>query len=178
MPILLGVDPGVSGGLAIIAGSPGKPPRIIDCIKVPVDTTGRVDVLEVISFIQQNPPDLAIVERASAMPSIATGKGAERRGMGATSAFNFGAAVFTVRTCIVGLGIKLVQVEAQAWKKAHGLSSKDPATGLKLEQREVKELSRQKALRLFRNGERYFPLIGDHNKAESALIAAYGAMLV
>jgi len=174
--IVLGIDPGVSGGLAIIAGSPGQQPRIIDCIGVPIGGDDRVDVLAVISFIQQNPPDLAVVERASPMPSLQV-KGKERRGMGATSSFNFGAAVFSVRTCVVGLGIKLIQVEAVAWKKAHGLSSKDPATGEKLEQRHVKELSRQKALALFPNGDRYFPNIGHHNRAEAALIANYGTML-
>lgn len=177
--IVLGIDPGKSGGLAIIARSPGQPPKIVDCIDVPTDDDG-VDALAVISFIQQNPPDRCIIERVAPMPSLqdqADKPGAPRRSMGATSAFNFGGAVFTLRTCVIGLGFKLIRCETSAWKKAHGLSSKDPATGERLETRAVKELSRQKALRLFANGDRYFPNIGHHNRAEAALIAAYGAML-
>ncbi|HEY6029961.1 MAG TPA: hypothetical protein VIU44_05335 [Gaiellaceae bacterium] len=153
-------------------------PRLIACISVPAAKPGSDDLLDVdaiISFIQSEPPDEAFIERVAAMPSQDDGKGGPRRGMGATSAFNFGGAVYTLRTCVVGLGIKLTRIEPTAWKKAHGLSSKDPATGRKLEQREVKERSRQKAIALF--GERFFPNVGHHNRAEAALIANYGAML-
>lgn len=177
--IVLGIDPGKSGGLAIIATSPGKPPRIIDCIDVPTDDDG-VDALAVISFIQQNPPDRCIIERVSPMPSLpdkGDKPGAAPRSMGATGAFNFGGAVFTLRTCVIGLGFKLLKCEASAWKKVHGLSSKDPDTGARLESRVVKELGRQKALKVFPDGIKFFPNIGHHNRAEAALIAHYGSML-
>ena len=174
--IVLGIDPGKSGGLAIIAGLPMQKPRIIDCIDVPTDDDG-VDALAVISFIQQNPPDLAYIERVSPMPSLPeNSKGGRRQGMGATSAFNFGGAVFTLRTCVIGLGLRLVRIEPTQWKKFHGLSKLvDPANGARLEQRKVKEAGRQRALALFTNGAAYFPNIGHHNRAEAALIAAYGA---
>lgn len=166
--------------MALLATLPK--PRLIACISIPVARPGSDDILDVdaiISFIQSEPPDEAFIERVSPMPSIDEGvdkngkKG--RRGMGATSAFNFGGAVYTLRTCVVGLGIRLTRVEPVAWKKAHGLSSRDPATGGKLSQREVKERSRQKAIALF--GEKFFPNIGHHNRAESALIANFGRML-
>lgn len=174
--IVLGVDPGKSGGLAIIAKSPQGPPRIVDCIDVPTDDDG-VDALAVIAFLHANPPDVAIIERVSPMPST-QGQGEIRQGMGATSAFNFGGAVFTLRTCVIGMGIRLIRIEPTAWKKFHGLSGlRDPATGEKLEQRKVKEASRQKALKLFANGDRYFPNVGHHNRAEACLIALCGAAL-
>ncbi len=170
--IVLGIDPGKSGGLAIIASSP-RGPRIIDAIDVPIGKDDRVDVIAVISFVQANPPDLAVVERVSPMPSTV-----DFKGMGATSAFNYGAAVFSVRTCVIGLGIRLIQIEPTAWKKFHELSKLvDPATGEKLEKRKVKEVGRKKALGLFANGLRYFPNIGHHNRAEACLIAVYGATL-
>jgi len=173
--LLLGCDPGKSGGIALLATGPK--PRLIACISVPIAPPGSDDLLDVdaiIAFIQNEPPDEAFIERVAPMPSD-EGNGKKRRAMGATSAFNFGGAVYTLRTCIVGLGIKLTRVEPTAWKKAHGLSSKDSATGLKLDQRHVKELSRQKAIALF--GDEFFPNIGHHNRAEAALIANYGAML-
>lgn len=175
--IVLGIDPGKSGGLALISGARSQHPKIIACIKVPVAPDSSDDLLDVnaiITFIQSEPPDVAYIERVTPMPSQDDGKGGERRGMGATSAFNFGGAVYTIRTIVVGLGIRLHRCETVHWKKAHGLSSKDPVTGGKLDQRAVKELSRQKAIALF--GAEHFPLIGDHNKAEACLIANYGRM--
>lgn len=176
--IVLGIDPGKSGGLAIVKGVRGQEPKLLACISVPVAPATSHDLLDVnaiISFIQSEPPDVAYIERVAAMPSIDEGNGKKRRGMGATSAFNFGGAVYTLRTCVVGLGIRIERFEAVQWKKFYGLSSKDPATGRKLEQREVKELSRQKAISIF--GDKFFPNIGHHNRAEAALIANAGRMI-
>ena len=171
--IVLGIDPGKSGGLAMVATFPGRPPKIVDAVDVPIGADDRVDVAAVISFIQANPPDVAVVERVSPMPSTV-----DQKGMGATSAFNYGAAVFSVRTCVVGMGVRLIQIEPTAWKKFHGLSKLvDPATGERLEKRGAKEAGRQKALKLFANGDRYFPNIGHHNRAEACLIALCGAAL-
>ncbi len=173
--IVLGVDPGKSGGLAKVVLLPK--PRLIDCISVPVGKDGSDDILDVdaiLNWLQQEPPDVGFIERVSPMPSIDQTNG-KRRGMGATSAFNFGGAVYTIRTCIVGLGIKLHRVEAAAWKKTHGLSSKDE-NGRRLEQRAVKERSRQKAIAIF--GDKFFPNVGHHNRAEAALIAHHGAMIL
>lgn len=174
MAVILGIDPGKRGGLAVIAGPPF---RILACIDVPLDDDG-VDVLKVIAFIQANPPDHSFMERVSAMPSIPDEAGV-RRGMGATSAFNFGGAVFAMKACVTGLmGKKPTLIQPVSWKKYYGLSSKDPATGRKLEQREVKEASRQVALKMFREGERFFPNIGHHNRGEACLIARFGAALI
>lgn len=170
--IVLGIDPGKSGGLALVKGTLGQRPRLIKCARVPVappDSDDLLDVDAIISFVQSEPPDAAYIERVTPMPS--TDKG-ERRGMGATSAFNFGGAVYTLRTCLVGLGIPLRRVEPRAWKKLYGLSSRELFTDRKFDQREVKEQSRQKAISLF--GAEHFPRIGDHNVAEAALIANYG----
>ena len=172
--IVLGIDPGKRGGLAIIAGPPFC---ILACIDVPIDDDG-VDVLKVIAFIQANPPDHSFVERVAPMPSIPDEVGI-RRGMGATSAFNFGGAYHVLQACVTGLmGKKPTKIQPVSWKKYYGLSSKDIDTGRKLEQREVKEASRQVALKMFKEGDRFFPNIGHHNRAEACLIARFGAALV
>lgn len=155
--IILGIDPGLSGGLTILKGGRDQRPTIVNCIDVP--TSGekakrRVDALGVISFIQQCPPDFAFIERAQAMPD-----------QGSSSGFIYGRAVGALETCVDGLGIPLQVIESTAWKKAFSL--------LKTQ----KEDSRQAAIRMFPGGHDYFSRKMDHNRAESALIAAYGRML-
>lgn len=174
--IVLGIDPGKSGGLALVRGSISERAVLVDCIDVPLPKGACDDLLDVraiLAFLQKTTPDVAYIERVTAMPSLEDEKG-ERRGMGATSAFNFGGAVYTLRTCVVGMQIPLKRVEVVHWKKAHALSSKD-ADGNKLGQRQVKERSRQRAIALF--GESFFPNIGHHNRAEAALIAWFGLMM-
>lgn len=176
--IVLGIDPGKTGGLALIDGGSPRGARLIRAIDVPAPRGSSDDLLDVdaiIDFVQRGRPDVAYIERVSPMPSRDPGKKSGKRdSMGATSAFNFGGAVYTLRTCVRGLGVRLVRVETVHWKKAHGLSSRDPATGEKLIQRDVKELSRQRAIALF--GPEHFPNIGHHNRAEAALIALFGLM--
>lgn len=174
--IVLGIDPGKSGALCIIAARP-RQYRVIDCIDVPTDDDG-VEPNAVINFIQNNPPDFALIERVSAMPSQPDPNDPlqRRRGMGATSAFNFGGAYHSLRVCVIGLGIRLHKVEVKAWKKVHGLSSKDE-NGRKLATDEVKEASRQRAIKLLPDQAQFFARKRDHNRGEAALIAIAGAII-
>ncbi len=168
MPIYLGIDPGLSGGIALIKGTRDQRPTLINAIDIPAVGQGakrRVDPHPVISFIQDCPPDYAFIERAQAMPD-----------QGSSSGFNYGRAVGYLECCVLGLGIPLEVVEPSKWKKAHGLSSKT-ADGRKLETREVKELSRQKALMLFPESAKLLARVMDHGRAESILIANFGRML-
>lgn len=176
--LVLGIDPGVNGALCVVRHPRGGRPRIVDCIDVPRDDDG-VEPNAVIDFIQRANPDAAYIERVSAMPSLPDPRDPRkvRRGMGATSAFNFGAAVGTLRTCVRGLGVDLRKVEPVSWKKLYGLSSRDPLTKQKLSVNEVKEASRRKALSFFENAEDFVKLVKHHNRAESALIAYYGLKL-
>lgn len=154
--IVLGIDPGLSGGLALVSGGGGVS-RLLDCIDVPtvgLDAKRRVDVIATMQFIRRHPPDFAIIERAQAMPD-----------QGASSGFNYGRAVGALEACMTGLLIPNETCESRAWKKANGLAGSD------------KELSRQRAIRLFPDGHRFFERKKDHNRAESALIAWYGLTL-
>lgn len=156
--IVLGIDPGLSGGLAIVSGMPGERARLLDAIDVP--TSGekakrRVVAAKVIAFIMKHKPDYAFIERAQAMPD-----------QGASSGFIYGRAVGALEACAEGCQVSLDVIESTAWKKAHGLIK----TG--------KEDSRARALRLFSaDADRFFDRKKDHNRAEAALIALYGLML-
>src|SRR5262245_42188390 len=125
---ILGVDPGIYGGLAIVSVD-GSAPALLDAIDIPV--TGvkakeRVDVLAIRAWLQAHRPDHALIERAQAMPK-----------QGASSGFKYGRAVGAIEAAIALCEIPLRIVEPTAWKKFHGLRGGD------------KEIGRQRALQLF-----------------------------
>src|SRR6516165_4135551 len=67
----LGGDPGVNGGLAIVAVTDRTAPVLVECIDIPVTGTGakeRVDAAAIRNFIDRHKPEYALVERAQAMP--------------------------------------------------------------------------------------------------------------
>ena len=69
--IIMGVDPGIHGGLAIVAVEDGAAPRLVEAIDIPVIGIGakeRVDVAAIRNFIDQHKPIRALIERAQAMP--------------------------------------------------------------------------------------------------------------
>lgn len=155
--IVLGIDPGLSGGLAVVRSGPEGRVSLLEAGDIPC--TGekakrRVDVPAVLEWIRRHPPDHALIERAQAMPD-----------QGGSSGFIYGRAVGALEACIEGLMIPLTVIESTAWKKAHALIGRG------------KEDSRQRAIKLF-PGAPWFPRKLDHNRAESALIAWYGVMLL
>ena len=157
--IILGVDPGLSGGLALVrTGEFGGAPMLVAVADVP--TTGekakrRVDVGKVLAFLRTNGTiSHAVIERAQAMPD-----------QGASSGFVYGRAVGALEACIEGLLIPHTVIESTSWKKANGLIKRQ------------KEDSRQRAIKLF-PGAAGFERKLDHNRAEAALIAWYGLLLL
>ena len=84
MPRYLGIDPGLSGALAIVETINGLP-LLVDTIDMPSIGTGakaRVDVIAAAKWIGKHAPSAAYVERAQAFP-----------GQGASSGFSYGRAV-------------------------------------------------------------------------------------
>jgi len=153
--IVLGCDPGLSGGLAVIEAGPSQ--RFIGAIPVPTNgekAKRRVDVVQMVGFLYTMKPTHAVIERAQAMPE-----------QGSSSGFIYGRAVGALEATILGMQIPLTIIEPTAWKKAHGLIKRG------------KEDSRQRALQLF-PGRPEFARKMDHNVAEASLIAWYGIMLL
>lgn len=158
--IVLGVDPGLSGGLALLDWNGQALPRLIDVADVPTigqDAKRRVRVPAVLRFLQQCPIDHAFIERAQARPAD-----------GGSSAFIYGRSTGYLEALIVGMQIRLCSVETVCWKRKFGVMRQENDTDSM-----VKRRSLEYARRLF--GGDPFPLAGDHNKAESALIGWYGA---
>jgi hypothetical protein len=68
---VLGVGPGITGGLFIVELTDGAAAVLVECIDIPVIGSGakeRVDVAAIRSFIEAHKPTRALIERAGAMP--------------------------------------------------------------------------------------------------------------
>jgi crossover junction endodeoxyribonuclease RuvC len=155
---VLGVDPGVHGGLAVVSIDNGVAPELLDAIDIPtvgVKAKERVDALALRKWIEMHQPDHAVIERVQAMPR-----------QGASSGFKYGRAVGAIETVIACCEIPLTIVEPTAWKKFHGLHKAPGQTAT-----ETKEMSRQRALQLFPAAHRLLARRMDHGKAEAALLA-------
>src|SRR6516165_10808106 len=148
---ILGCDPGVHGGLAIIEIIDGTAPQLITVSDIPVTGVGakeRVDVLAIRTWILAHQPQHALIERAQAMPK-----------QGASSGFKYGRATGAIEAVLACCEIPMTIVEPTAWKKFHQLRGGD------------KEGGRQRALQLFPSAHAWFARKKDLGKAEAALIA-------
>jgi crossover junction endodeoxyribonuclease RuvC len=155
MTTILGIDPGIRGGLAIITVDDGAAPRLVDAIDIPVTGTGakeRVDAIALRAWIVTHKPQHAYIERAQAMPK-----------QGVSSGFKYGRAVGAIEAMLAGCEVPMTVVEPSAWKKFHQLRGGD------------KEGGRQRALQLFPAAHGLLARKRDHGRADSALIALYGS---
>lgn len=165
--IVLGIDPGLSGGIALIES--GDCPRVILATGIPVfgqDAKRRVDVPRVLALLQPHKIAAGFIERAQAFAK-----------QGASSGFIYGRAVGQLEACIMGMGLPFNVCEASAWKKTHGLirpKEVDPDIWKKV----VKKRSIERAKFLFPDSHGLFPRQGDHGIAEAILIASHGSAVL
>ena len=158
MTKVLGVDPGIRGGLAIVEINDGAAPQLIDAIDIPATGVGakeRVDVLAIRTWVLSHRPQHALIERSQARPE-----------QGSSSGFKYGRAVGAIEAAITCCEIPMTIIEPTAWKKFHQLRGGD------------KESSRQRALQLFPAAHAALARRKDHGRAEAALIALYGSTLI
>lgn len=143
----LGVDPGLSGGIAFWFPSN---PEAIAAEDMPV-VGGAVDAATLAQRIRQMGPTIAVLELAGPRPQ-----------QGTSSTFKTGDSFGVVRGVVAALGVPLLIVAPSRWKRHYGCLGKD------------KELSRALALRYW-PASRHFSKKKDHGKAEAALLARWGA---
>jgi len=117
--VILGIDPGVTGGIAYL-----YPDGRVVAEDIPV-AGGEVDVDSLAARIRTYRPCMAVIERAGAMP-----------GQGVSSTFKFGAAYGALRAVVAALEIPQHIVGPAVWKRHFSLD-KD------------KERSRALAIRLW-----------------------------
>jgi Holliday junction resolvasome RuvABC endonuclease subunit len=148
---VLGIDPGVRGGLAVIELNDGAVPQLVAANDIPVVGVGakeRVDVLALRTWIQMHHPDRAVIERAQAMPK-----------QGASSGFKYGRATGALEAVLACCEVPFELVEPSVWKRAQHLRGGD------------KEGARQLALQMFPAAHALLARKKDHGRAEAALIA-------
>jgi crossover junction endodeoxyribonuclease RuvC len=148
---ILGIDPGVRGGLAIVEINTGAAPQLVDAIDIPVvgvKAKERIDPIVICAWIETHRPNHALIERGQAMPK-----------RGASSGFKYGRAVDAIEAVIACCNMPMTIVEPSMWKKFHRLHGGD------------KEGARQRALQLFPAAHALLARKKDHGRAEAALIA-------
>lgn len=159
---VLGIDPGVTGGLAVLH-APGGKPEPLALNDMPAvrqqrgkkGSTGMVNAPGLALWLRNVNPDVAVMERVGARP-----------GQGATSGFQFGRGVGAVEGVLAALDIALIHVESVAWKRSVGLPFGAD-----------KEASRALALRLYPTWAGMLGRKKDDGRAEALLIATAGLKL-
>lgn len=157
--ILVGIDPGVTGGLAFIEGK-----HLLGLHDMPVvtdaDNKRRPSAPGIAALFHQYRPQTAVIEWVNAMPSV-PGKDGKRRTMGAQSAFNFGRGFGVVEGTAQALGLEVQLVRPATWKARAGL------------RKQRKDYARTVALQLHPEADLHKKR--DIGKADALLIAIFGA---
>jgi crossover junction endodeoxyribonuclease RuvC len=102
---ILGVDPGITGGIAFLFAN-----RVV-AEDIPT-AGGEVDVDTLVRRVREMQPTLAIIERANAMPK-----------QGVASTFKYGVAYGALRTVVALCNIPYRLVTPGKWKNYFGLDS-------------------------------------------------------
>jgi crossover junction endodeoxyribonuclease RuvC len=144
--MILGIDPGLDGGLAIIDGS------AIELLEtIPTQTKGgfikrQVDAQKLSNILRVYPDLVCYLEGVASRP-----------GQGVASVFSFGDTYGAIRGVLGALNIPVYTVSPSKWKKALDVSSKEDS--LKASKDLFPSVQFKKK---------------DHNIAEALLIAYYG----
>jgi crossover junction endodeoxyribonuclease RuvC len=149
MSLTIGIDPGISGALAILLPD-GSPELLADLPVIRDRSLAWIDGSELQSLILgalQGRTAVAMVERVSSMP-----------GQGIASAFQFGVGFGSILGVLQALHIRIEFVTPVVWKRSYGLS-KD------------KHASLHKARLMFPKAELH--LAKHDGRAEALLIAQW-----
>ncbi len=154
MKIIIGIDPGLSGGIAVLE-STSK--RIIKLVDMPVSPDGKKQkvngygLMDIFGGYTRNDVEMVYLEKVGAMP-----------GQGVVSMFNFGRSYGAVESAVSLLGLPVTYVTPQSWKRRAGLIGAH------------KDASRGKVLDLYPDADVHRKK--DNGRADAVLIARYGEL--
>lgn len=107
MGVILGIDPGLSGGLAALDTTTGVMSAwVTPTITLPKAKGPIFDEVTMVRLLGSCLGGVAIIERVHAMPK-----------QGVTSTFRFGEGYGLWRGLLVGLGIPYLAITPQVWKR-------------------------------------------------------------
>lgn len=146
MHAIVGIDPGVSGALAVVRG------KDVSCHDMPtVEIRGKrhvdpVGLRDILATIDMDGIDMVVLEHVQGV-----------QGTGATSAFSFGRSFGLVEGVIAGMTLPLTLVRPQVWTKALAVSRD-------------KGQHRDAARRLWPQRAALFARVKDDGRADAALL--------
>ena len=154
--IIIGIDPGVSGGISILENK-----KVIEVFDMPTMIDGKknkrqVNGSQIYNEIFQRIQNISkqnirvIIEQVSAMP-----------GQGVTSMFNFGQSFGILKGICSAMQLPMYFVRPAKWKKYFGLIKSE------------KDASRTKAIEMFPYFSSQLSKKKDSNKADAILIASF-----
>ncbi len=160
---VLGIDPGLSGALALVSSDGDLHVWDVPTFEVvrnrrrkrEIDHAGLRDIILRASSIAVK-IDVAYVEKVGAFPRNREGKS-----QGVTSMFSFGSTYGCMLQLVASHFVPREDVTPQKWKVYFKL-------------RKGKDASRMKASELMPSFADQWPLVKHHGRAEAALIATYG----
>ena len=154
MSRIIGLDPGLSGAVAVLTGSDSL--IVIDMPTMTVERNGKskrqVSASELAAiFANFNSDDTHVfVEKVSAMA-----------GQGVTSVFSFGRSFGMIEGILAAFKLPVTYVAPTTWVKAVGRG-------------QGKDASRARAMELFPNNQADFKRVKDDGRSDAALIAYWG----
>ena len=153
-PVFAGIDPGLSGAIAVISGNHSG---VVDIPTIEVKSGKKIrrvldewamrKILHELTLVDS----FVIIESVNAMP-----------GQGVTSMFRFGEVYGQLRGMMVGLGIRYETVHPLKWKRHYFKPGAGKDESLELARKKFPGLSD----RLSRKK--------DHNRGEALLLAEWG----
>lgn len=143
--IVMGIDPGMTGALAVIAQG-----KLVAVEPMPT-YDGRVDGQEIDTMLGEYEPDCVYVENTQPMPKN-----------GSIANYSLGLNTGIVIGAVTSNRFRLVRVRPVDWKRKMGLIGKD------------KNASRGLARELFPDFADRYRRVRDDGMAEACLIARYG----
>lgn len=148
----MGVDPGITGALALYDPNTNKIDALIDTPTVEQNDKKIVDGFSLANWMGLFAKNIKFVvfEKVHSMPN-----------MSSQSTFTFGKTTGMVIGIIESYGIPIHYVDPSVWKSGYGLS-KD------------KNKSRHLAMQLFPDKKSSLEKAKDHGRAEAVLLANYG----
>ena len=154
MSFVIGIDPGISGAIAIFEN--GQLDTILDMptlkiasgktMKSHISAIGLVRILDTWTLVSDGQAHI-VIEKVGAMP-----------GQGVTSMFNFGRSAGIIEGVVAALQRPYTYVTPAAWTKAVGRAA-------------GKDASRMRAMELFPTRAELFKRAKDDGRADAALIA-------
>ena len=165
---ILGIDPGINGACALYLSDSvvhTVPNGVFDLPVMGEDAKKELNYAALRDQIFALQPDIVVLERAMAMPSI-PGADGQRRDMGAASTFKFGGSWYAIKAVVACLDLPLFPpVMPNTWKSHFKIPGGDAG----------KEPSRQMVIQRWPQLAPFLTRKMDHQRAEAFLIAVWYA---